>query len=296
MNKIIRTPELNAKIIGDYLSGKDTYDTANENNCSQTFVVNTLKRHNIPRRTTQFYTTKYIPNEKFFDIIDSEEKAYVLGFFYADGNNYIKGVHSYEVSVGLQEEDKLILEKMRDLLSPQTKLKFTDYSDKGWKNQFKLKINSKLLSEQLTKLGCVTAKSLTLTWPEWLVDPELQRHFIRGYFDGDGSLWARQPTETGQIDWGWQITSTNNFCTEAKKLIGQYVNVHCSQSLAHSNLDNNITATLSIGGNVQVKRVLDWMYKDATIYMDRKYNKYQEFLQYLIKNPGRKGRGKYMRD
>jgi intein-encoded DNA endonuclease-like protein len=296
MQKIKPSDELDAKIIAFYLAGNDTYDTADEYKCSQTFVMNTLKRHNISKRTTQSYTTKYIPNEKFFDIIDSEEKAYVLGFFYADGNNYIKDVHSYEVSVGLQEEDKLILEKMRDLLSPQTKLKFTDYSDKGWKNQFKLKINSKLLSEQLTKLGCVTAKSLTLTWPEWLIDPELQRHFIRGYFDGDGSLYAKKPTKTGQIDWGWQITSTNNFCTEAKKLIGQYVNVHCSQSLAHSNLDNNITATLSIGGNVQVKQVLDWMYKDATIYMDRKYNKYQEFLQYLIKNPGRKGRGKYTRN
>ncbi len=296
MNKITRTPELNAKIIAFYLAGNNTYDTADEYNCSQTFVVNTLKRHNIPRRTTQFYTTKYIPNEKFFDIIDSEEKAYVLGFFYADGNNYIKGVHSYEVSVGLQEEDKLILEKMRDLLSPQTKLKFTDYSDKGWKNQFKLKINSKLLSEQLTKLGCVTAKSLTLTWPEWLIDPELQRHFIRGYFDGDGSLYAKKPTKTGQIDWGWQITSTKWFCSDVRHIIGKYTDVHCTLEIPDETAKNQITVGLSIGGNVQVKRVLDWMYKDATIYMDRKYNKYQEFLQYVIKNPGRKGRGKYTRN
>jgi len=296
MNKITRTPELNAKIIAFYLAGNDTYETADEYNCSQTFVMNTLKRHNISRRTSQSYTTKYIPNEKFFDIIDSEEKAYVLGFFYADGNNYIRGSHSYEISMSLQEDDKIILEKIRDLLSSQSPVEFGLSNNIKHKNMYSLKINSKLMSQQLTKLGCMPAKSLILTFPEWLIDPELQRHFIRGYFDGDGSLWARQPTITGQIDWGWQITSTNNFCTEAKKLIGQYVNVHCSQSLAHSNLDNNITATLSIGGNVQVKRVLDWMYKDATIYMDRKYNKYQEFLQYVIKNPGRKGRGKYTRN
>ena len=284
MQKIKPSPEINEKIISLYLSGKDTYQTAIECGCSQTFVMNTLKRHNITRRTTQSYTTKYITNEKFFDIIDNEEKAYVLGFLYADGNNYVRGTHSYEVSIGLEEGDKPILEKMRELLCPLAPLKFTDYSDEGWKNQYLLKINSKILTQQLTKLGCIPAKSLILTWPKWLIDVKLQQHFIRGYFDGDGSLWAREPTKTGQIDWGWQITSTNIFCEKVKDIVETYANVHCSMTLCKPKTDNQITTSLSVGGNLQVKKVLDWLYQNATIYLPRKYEKYQEFLNYLETN------------
>ena len=283
MQKTKQSPELNAKIITFYLSGKDAYETADEFGCSQTFVMNTLKRNNIPRRTTQSYTVKYIPNEKFFETIDSEEKAYVLGFFYADGNNYVVDCNAYEISMRLQMSDKEILEKIRDLLSPQTKLKLI--IDKPTLNLHNLlKINSKLMTQQLTKLGCVPVKSLILTFPKWLVDAELQRHFIRGYFDGDGSLYARQPTITGQIDWGWKITSTKYFCSDVKYIIEKYTNSHCSQTMPDETEENQITASISIGGNIQVKRVLDWMYKDATIYMERKYNKYQEFLQYLTIN------------
>lgn len=267
--------ELNRKIILTYLSGKDTYETAIECGCSQTFVMNTLKRQNIPRRTTHSYITKYISNEKFFDIIDTQEKAYVLGILYADGNNFVKGVSSYEVSIALQEEDREILEKIKDLISPTTSLKFINKLRPTHKNQYLLKVNSKIISNQLTNLGCIPNKSLKLTWPKWLIDNLIQ-HFIRGYFDGDGSLWAKQPTDTGQIDYGFSITSTENFCDFIKEYLAN-MNIHCTKNI----ISNGITTTIAVGGNKQVKKVLDWMYQDATIYMQRKYNKYQKFLKYL---------------
>ncbi len=277
MQKTKRSPEIDAKIIAMYLGGKDTYQVAEEYSCSQTFVVNTLKRHNIPRRPTHHYTTKYITNEKFFNTVDSEEKAYILGFLYADGNNYVRGTHSYEVSIALEEGDRSILDRIKNLLSPTSELKFIDYSHKNWKNQYLLKINSKTLTQQLTKLGCIPVKSLALTWPEWLIDPKLRQHFIRGYFDGDGSFYARKPDRNGRIDYGWQVTSTNDFCNEVKRHIENTVNIHCSINLTHPKT-NQITTTLSVGGNLQVRKVLDWLYKDATIFLPRKYDKYQKFL------------------
>jgi hypothetical protein len=237
--------------------------------------MNTLKRSGIQRRTTQSYTRKYISNENFFDIIDTEEKAYVLGFLYADGNNYVKGTHSYEVSIKLQAEDKIILEKFRNLLSPQSQIKIA--KDNSTPNlHYLLKINSKKLTEQLTKLGCMQAKSLILQFPTWLVDMKLQQHFIRGYFDGDGSLYAKKPSKTEHIDWGWKITSTGQFCLVVKELLENKLDIHCSISLACPKT-NQITTTLSVGGNLQVKKVLDWLYQDATIYLLRKYEKYLEF-------------------
>lgn len=278
MLKIKPSPELDATIISFYLSGLTTYQIAEKCECSQTFIMNTLKRGKIPRRTAQSYTRKYIPNEKFFEIIDTEEKAYVLGFLYADGNNYVKGTHSYEVSINLQEGDKIILEKMRDLLSPNSPVKYLVASNPNWKNQYSLKINSKIMTQQLTALGCVPAKSLILQFPNWLTDLKLQQHFIRGYFDGDGSVYSKKPSETGHIDWGWQITSTNQFCWAVKNLLEDRLNIHFSSKLDHDET-NDITSTISVGGNLQVRKVLDWLYQDATIYLPRKYEKYQEFLK-----------------
>lgn len=284
VQKTISSPEINAKIISLYLSKKDTYQVATECKCSQTFVMNTLKRYNIPRRSTQSYTTKYMANEKFFDNIDSEEKAYVLGFYYADGNNYIND-NNYQVSIGLQEGDKIILEKFRDLLSPQSELKFTNYNsyNANRKNQYSLKINSKVLSQQLTKLGCVPNKSLILTWPQWLVDDKLRQHFIRGYFDGDGSLYAKKPSKTGHIDWGLTIVSTENFTDFIRKYLKDILKIHCTKK-KYNKGPNQITTTLSIGGNLQMEKVLDWMYQDATIYLPRKYEKYQDFKKQVYLN------------
>lgn len=279
MQKIKRTPELNSTIISLYQSGKDTYQVAAQCSCSQTFVINTLKMFNIPRRTTQHYTRKYIPNENFFDIIDTEEKAYVLGFLYADGNNYNNGTHNYEVACTLQLNDKYILEKMRNLLSPNTPIKKV-FDKSSCSYAWRLKINSKKMTEQLTKLGCVPAKSLILEFPNWLTDIKLQQHFIRGYFDGDGSLYTNQPSKTGHIDWDWQITSTNKFCSIIKEIIESKLNIYFSTKLVNPKT-NQITTTISVGGNLQVKKLLDWMYQEATIYLPRKYEKYLEFKNYL---------------
>lgn len=274
MSRIIISSELIQKIISEYLSGLDTYQVANQNNCSQTFVMNTLRKNNIPRRTTQEYTRKYITNEYFFQKINNESNAYFLGLMYADGNNYVNVPHSYEISIKLQEQDKIILEKFRDQICPNTQIKYV--IDKTTSNTYcLLKINSKKLSQQLSLLGCIPNKSLTLTFPNFLED-RLINHFIRGYFDGDGSICRKPPKITGQIDYILSITSSDKFCNTAKLKMEQMLGVHFTSRLSLPKT-NKITTTISVGGNLQVKKVLDWLYKDATIYLPRKYDKYIEF-------------------
>ena len=127
MKKIKPTLELDQQIISFYEAGEGTYQIADKLSCSQTFIMNRLKKNNIPRRDAHSYTRKYITNENFFDTIDTEAKAYFLGLMYADGNNYVRGTHSYEMSIALEEGDKYILEKFRDVISRNTQLKFMDY-------------------------------------------------------------------------------------------------------------------------------------------------------------------------
>lgn len=274
--KIKSSPELDEKIISLYKDGNDTYQIAELYNCSQTFIMNCLKRHNIARRTTKQYTTLYIPNEKFFDIIDSEEKAYFLGLMYADGNNYIKEPHSYEMSIKLQERDKIILEKFRDLISPQSVLKLVVDKRTG-NNHYLFKINSKTICDQLFDLGCVNAKSLILTFPKFL-DKKLHNHFIRGYSDGDGSIYSRKPTKSGYINYTWKITSTKQFCDSVSEILQQKLNCNSHKTTPSKDNENQITTSLSVGGNLQVMKILDWLYDGSTICLPRKYDRYLKLI------------------
>jgi len=274
MQKTKRNHQIDQQIINLYNSGLNTYEVAERIKCSQTCVLNCLKQHNITRRSTSSYNTKYITNLNFFDKIDTEAKSYFLGLLYADGNNYVREKHSYEISIKLQQEDSYILEKLRDYLSPMTKLKLV--KDKVTNNNHILfKINSKIVSNQLIDLGCVPNKSLVLKFPE--IKENLILHFIRGYFDGDGCIYERV-NNNGYVNYIWQVTSTNIFCHKLRDYLLKKIGVNGSIKLACPRT-NKVTSTLVVGGNKQVKKVLSFIYQDCNYYLFRKYIKYNKLLQ-----------------
>ena len=96
--------------------------------------------------------SKYEINYKFFDVIDSEEKAYFLGLLFADGHNNVKdGV----VLIDLQENDKEILEKFTNILQPSKPLRQYDnkYSKAG---RFRMAIANRYISTRLLELGMIS--------------------------------------------------------------------------------------------------------------------------------------------
>jgi len=68
MQKTIRSAELDAEIIYLYVKGLTTIEAGRRVGCSATYVINCLKRHDIARRSTSVYNTKYITNVNFFDM------------------------------------------------------------------------------------------------------------------------------------------------------------------------------------------------------------------------------------
>ncbi len=152
-----------------------------------------LDRHNLSRRFKKdglsvrkgfSYARKYNLNEHYFDVIDTEEKAYILGFIYADGNNLFR---LNRISIHLSVTDEEILKKMSHIFFGEEILKYNFRTNKDGK-VFKyvwLNLFSKHLSQHLATLGVVEAKSHKIVFPEWL-DKSLYCHFIRGLIDGDG--------------------------------------------------------------------------------------------------------------
>jgi hypothetical protein len=137
-----------------------------------------LREMNIPVRKTGS-SPSYQYRQDAFSVIDTQEKAYWLGFLYADGWVSTKLDKFY---LTISDKDEEHLKEYRDFLCPDRPIE----RDRS-RNSVRVSIVSKRLTQDLVKLGCTPRKSLTLKAPtEEMVPKHLVHHFIRGYFDGDG--------------------------------------------------------------------------------------------------------------
>lgn len=275
-------------IIIDLYNSKNSQSViAKQLNCKQTTISYILRKNNVKTRIGK--NIKYTDiNYIFFTEINSEKSAYFLGLLYADGCVQIKN-NAYTTTLKLKYNDQIILEKFRDIMSPSSLIKLTKNKDSIYSY---FRINQKEICDQLIYHGCVPNKSLILNFPT-TIPKDLIHHFIRGYSDGDGSIYKNklQKTKTSKIyiNTIWKIVSTKQFCNELYKILKDQLNINCSQSLSRPKT-NNITTTLSVGGNIQVMKALDWLYKDATIYLPRKYDKYIEFKNYSSSSKSEKSK------
>jgi len=134
-------------------------------------------------------------NEDYFKQIDSEEKAYFLGFIVADGcivkdkDTTIKKAQNRLV-ISIQNRDGYILEIINNRISPYKKLQnWTYVGHPLWSKRVTFKINSNKLCNDLETLGVTSMKSGNEQFP--IIDKLLMRHFVRGYFDGDGCCYVK---------------------------------------------------------------------------------------------------------
>ena len=160
-------------------------------------------------------------NYDYFDVIDTENKAYWLGFLFADGNittpyrvnkdgSIKNGI--YRIEISLKEEDKDHLDMLRKELNVEKPLNISKTNYNG-ANRCRLYFNSKHMWEVLNSYGCTPKKSLTLTFPPISIfkDKSLIKHFIRGYFDGDGCLsWCDTDHKRAHVG----VLGTVKFLTE----------------------------------------------------------------------------------
>ena len=262
------TSDLENEICNKYVASTDNTikKLALEYKVSERTISNLLKQRNIPIIKSNILNRKYSINEHYFDTVDSDNKAYILGLLYADGNNTERGT----ISISLQEQDKSILEKINRELNYDKDLIFINYKEKSenWSNQYMLRITNKYMSSRLVELGVIPNKSLLIKFPDWLAS-EYYPHFIRGYFDGDGCI----PKKLSEKH--LSLIGTYDFCMSIKNILKNELNIHSSISLCHGNSSIS-TRVLYISGKIQTEKFLDYIYKDSDLYIERKYNLYLE--------------------
>lgn len=267
------------EIVKMYKNNISTVKIGKKYNVSHKVISKVLEKNGIER--TGVGRRKYFLNENYFDEINTPNKSYFLGLLYADGCNFSP---KQTVSIALEERDRHILESFRNELNYDKELEYLDYSKKhdfgyNYKNQYRLSIFSKHMSDELERKGVKHNKSLILEFPDFIAD-NLLRYFILGYFDGDGSFCPHY-TKNGKFQPLITFTSTEKFCISLQNYLRVTLHIPCG-NIYDASCHNGITKVLSFSGTLQTKIFLDWLYQDATIYLYRKYKKYKDNFEDVV--------------
>lgn len=251
-------------------SGVDKQLICDEYSISMTSLMNRIvnNKWDKPRRKN-FYTF----NEEYFDNITTEHQAYWLGFLYADGyilskrNRPDKPNESQSFGFAIAESDSELFIKFKEDLQATNPVHYYENRASSFKNSQKcgrILLTSQHTVDSLKRYGVVENKTFFLKAPP--IDKALIPAFIRGYSDGDGSIIIDKNNK-----YQWNILGTKEVLT----FIQDFFNTNIKLYQRFPERENN-NFTLHYGGNQQVPKLLDIIYKDATIYLQRKYNKYAE--------------------
>ena len=251
--------EYTSEIIKMYTVDKmSTVEIANIYNNKASNIWYILKKNNIPIRSNKVNSRKYNVNDNYFENIDSENKAYWLGFLYADG---CMSSSRNTMSLSLASKDKdHIVKFLRDIESDYPIIDHVNNLDVNFS---KVNISSDKFYNGLLKNGCSPNKTFTITFPNLRND--LINHFIRGYFDGDGSI------SKSNKQYKFRLCGPSSMLNSVLFHIG-----FDNKLLKRWPNRSNDNFDIDIGGNVQVLKILNYIYKDATIYLDRKHKRYLE--------------------
>lgn len=235
-------------------------------NASLSGVYDALKRWEIKTRDLSESHREYKVDEYFFNTIDTEEKAYWLGFVYADG--YITLPHSLGIS--LAKKDMAHLKKL--LLHMNSNHPLNNYksnSNYGISEYTRFLLNSKNVFNQLKSKGVKLRKSLILEYPNVdMVPKHLNKHFIRGYFDGDGSLVLSRNSIN------FKICGTKEFLTSLIDIFNEISHYNFQYKLFKRRNDDKNNYYISYGGKNKVYSIMNYLYESSTVYLDRKMEKY----------------------
>lgn len=256
-NKIIIPEQVLIKLINE------------KKTCSEILKILKISKSCLYRNLNEYKLS--IPNyqnelkfdNKVFDKIDTEEKAYWLGFLYADG--YVSnGKYNNSVELSLSAKDIDHLKKFKNFLKDKRKIKVSKVAKNFTRGR--VLVTNKHFRNQLIKLGCLPNKSLILKFPSDNIfhNKDLIIHFIRGYVDGDGCL---SNTKTGRLS--IEIIGTKEFLEGIRKYFPEFKSIRKTRS-SEKGLNNFKISCNSNKADTVAKR----LYKDATIYLDRKFNKF----------------------
>ena len=250
--------EHDGTIIQLYKLGCSTNEIAAMYGVSHGTVADIVHKYSFIRSKSEQHR-KYTINEHYFDEIDTPNKAYILGILYADGTNDGSG----HIALSLQERDIDILQKIQKEIGSNEPLNYRKFNqvNANWSNQWRMFINNKHIAHMLSMHGVVKNKTFVVEYPRWL-DDSLHSHFIRGMIDGDGSISRNYISLCGTYD----------ICYMTGEILKEKCGTH------YTIYKNQNSYDLRVCRKADIINVLTFLYKDADLFLNRKYNEYLNFM------------------
>ena len=272
MPRKIITEELKQEIINYYLSKPMTLKQVEDKyELSHPTISKILK--DVSR-----YTKAKLNNpdmkEHFFQEINCEENAYFLGLLIADGNVFKDNTgRQASISITLDLKDEYMLQKFKEVLQADTSI---GYDGRGCGQ---IAVRSNIMAEDLAKYGVIPRKSHHTYLPE--IPNQYMWHVLRGIFDGDGSILAKpSPNNDGHN----RFLHCVSFCGTHKLMedISNYLykNLAFKQKPTVYDYKDRQLSELKIQNIDDIYLFGTYMYKEATIFLDRKYKIFLDFKQH----------------
>lgn len=219
---------------------------------------------------------KYSVDDAFFSR-DTEAAFYIAGFWAADGWK-TRASQSYYFGLNLSVKDIEHMARIRSVLN--AKCPITTF----WTNQNKLVQTSSeqcefhFCSEQawsdIERFGVVERKTYKLYFPEWLKTHPLVHHFMRGYIDGDGCFTTKEQDDSSKPSVFFCMRGTVEFLQGFQDVLdanGISKNNDGRKKLSAKDGTKRLAFdVLRYGGNAVISKMYDFLYHDATIFLERK--------------------------
>lgn len=217
----------------------------------------------------------------FFKSINSEEQAYLLGFYVADGNINEK---RKTFRIKISKEDQEIIEMYKKEISPNARIiEVNPYVIKGRNEkeyisnpQAIIDINSAIIVKSLVSLGYGYNKTYSnLNLPN--LSEDLLIHFIRGYFDGDGSIIIWKNVEKGKKD---RVRCKFEICCKNNSLLNDIVKFFKTKNISINlnYLKRDDMYRISTSSKSEIKKINELLYKNANLFLTRKKNKLNNYV------------------
>lgn len=257
-------------IVKDFLNGFYYEDLRKKYNLTRRAPAEIIKEYGLNWIAQR--KNKYSLNEHYFDKIDSNEKAYWLGYIAADGcitkTNYFAAA---SIDKEILDQLKIDLEYTGEVYLPKQKENRTP--------AYRINFSSKILCDALRKLGIHEKKSMIYNeLPN--IDEKYISHFIRGYFDGDGcickhdSSYVRNNKRYFFTHVYVNIVATKNFCEALRDVfliqLGYFAHIHKhpTKSMYY----------IYVHKQSALRKLFDYMYQNASFYLERKHQKFIDFV------------------